>query len=227
MHRRAFSGPPGKGVRCMKTVFVHPERCIGCKQCETACAVAHSESKSIFWAVFESPLPRPRIHVEPGLTMNTSFPNKCRHCNPAPCMGACPTGAIYRAEDHPEIVLIDANKCIACGMCAMVCPFDVITYHASAEAPHKPAVAIKCDHCIERQRAGEIPACVEACKAGALQFGEINELVKAARTRYSELVSVAVSQVATEIETLPSSVEGWRGWGTAVAHVNVGDGKGA
>jgi carbon-monoxide dehydrogenase iron sulfur subunit len=212
----------------MKTVFVHPERCIGCKQCEAACAVAHSQTKNIFWAVFETPPPKPRIHAEPGLTLNTSFPNKCRHCNPAPCMSACPTGAISRARDFNEIVLIDARKCIACGMCAMVCPFDVITYHASAEAPEKAAVAIKCDHCIERQRHGEIPACVNACKVGALEFGEINELVKSARTRYSQAVSLAVTQGMAEMPALPANVDAWRGWGAAVTNLNAdGSKKGA
>ena len=29
----------------MKTVFINPERCIGCLQCELACAVEHSASK--------------------------------------------------------------------------------------------------------------------------------------------------------------------------------------
>jgi carbon-monoxide dehydrogenase iron sulfur subunit len=210
----------------MKTVFVHPERCIGCKQCEIACAVAHSQSKSLFWAVFESPLPTPRIHAEPGLTLNTSFPNKCRHCNPAPCMGVCPTGAIYRAEDFPEIVLIDVGKCIACGMCAMVCPFDVIVYRASQDAPHKETVAIKCTHCIERQRQGQMPACVEVCKVGALEFGEINELVKRARTRLSEAVSVAVSRVVpSEVVAEPASITAWRTWGAAVTGVNAAKGQ--
>jgi carbon-monoxide dehydrogenase iron sulfur subunit len=140
-------------------------------------------------------------------------------------MGVCPTGAITRAEDHPDIVLINAKKCIACGMCAMVCPFDVITYYASADAPHKTMVATKCDHCITRQREGDIPACVEACKVGALQFGDINELAKAARTRYSEAVSVAVGQVSSEITALPPMIEGWRAWGAAVANLNADGGQ--
>lgn len=211
----------------MKTVFVHPERCIGCKQCETACAVAHSQTRNLFLAVFESPAPKPRIHAEPGLTLNTAFPNKCRHCNPAPCMTVCPTAAIHRAADYLDIVLIEARKCIACGMCAMVCPFDVITYHASAAAPEKPVVALKCDHCIERQRQRLIPACVESCKAGALEFGEINELAKAARTKYSEFVSVAVGQVGAQAEAIPANVTAWRGYGAEVTHLNANGKKGA
>ncbi len=205
----------------MKTVFVQPERCVGCKQCEVACAVAHSRSQDPFTALFEVPLPRSRIHVEPGLFLNTAFPNKCRHCNPAPCQTVCPTGAISRAPDLPEIVLIAAGKCIACGMCAMVCPFDVITFHAPQDVPYRQIVALKCDHCIERQRQGLIPACVEACKVNALLFGEVNELVKVARTRRAETVSVAVSQVAPQAAGLPEHIESWKAWGRDVARVNA------
>jgi anaerobic carbon-monoxide dehydrogenase iron sulfur subunit len=211
----------------MKTVFVHPERCIGCKQCEIACAVAHSMTQNIFLAVFERPTPKPRIHAEPGLALNTSFPNKCRHCSPAPCQMVCPTAAVHRPADLPEIVLIDARKCIACGMCAMVCPFGVITYFASADAPDRVQVAIKCDHCIERQRVGIVPACVQACKVSALEFGEINELVKSARTYYSEQVSVAVSGIDTELTAIPANLDAWRDWGAAVTHLNADGEKGA
>lgn len=211
----------------MKTVFIHPERCIGCKQCEVACAVAHSRTKNVFLAVYESPSTKPRIHAEPGLILNTAFPNKCRHCNPAPCQMVCPTAAIYRPVDYPEIVEVYAQKCIACGMCAMVCPFDVISFYASPDAPEKDAVAIKCNHCIGRQRQGLIPACVEACKVDALAFGEINELVKSARTRYSETVSVAVGSVDKEITAFPANVDAWRDWGAVVANLNADGKKGA
>lgn len=211
----------------MKTVFIHPERCIGCKQCEAACAVAHSQSKSLFWAVFENPTPKPRIHAEPGPVLNSAFPNKCRHCNPAPCTFACPTGALQRDSNLIDIILVEARKCIACGMCAIVCPFDAITYYPTAEAIEKASVAIKCDHCIERQRDGLEPACVEVCKVGALEFGEVNELVKAARTKYSEFVSVAVGRISTEISEVPQNVDAWREWGLAVRNLNEKGKKGA
>jgi carbon-monoxide dehydrogenase iron sulfur subunit len=106
----------------------------------------------------------------------------------------------------------------------MVCPFDVITYYPSPAAPQKAAVAIKCDHCIDRQRHGQIPACVEVCKVKALEFGQINELVKTARTRYSETVSLAVGQVDTEITARPPNYEAWQTWGLALTQLNT-DGK--
>jgi carbon-monoxide dehydrogenase iron sulfur subunit len=141
-------------------------------------------------------------------------------------MSVCPTAAIHRPSDYPDIVLIDAKKCIACAMCAMVCPFDVITYFPLATAPERSAVAVKCDHCIERQRQGLIPACVESCKVNALEFGEINELVKTARTQYSESVSVAVGQVDVQTAAIPANIDAWRGYGAAVTHLNTNGKKG-
>jgi carbon-monoxide dehydrogenase iron sulfur subunit len=181
----------------------------------------------LFLAVFESPTPKTRIHVEPGLPMNSAFPNKCRHCNPAPCMGVCPTAALRRLPDYPNIVVVDGHKCIACGMCAMVCPFDVITYHPLAAFPERSSVAVKCDHCIDRQRQGLGPACVEACKDGALEFGEINELARSARTRYSEAVSVAMGQLDTAVTAVPANIKAWRDLGAELTHLNANGRKGA
>ncbi len=89
----------------MRTVFVNPERCIGCRQCEIACAVEHSQSKNLYQAILEKPKARSRIHVAPGLYLSTSFPNKCRHCDPAPCMSVCPTGAISRDAELGTVVV--------------------------------------------------------------------------------------------------------------------------
>jgi carbon-monoxide dehydrogenase iron sulfur subunit len=91
----------------MKEVVVRPERCVGCMQCMVACATAHSKTKNLFSAILETPLPKPRIHVGVGL-YREGFPNRCRHCDPAPCMMACLPGAIYR-EPEWDTVLIDPS----------------------------------------------------------------------------------------------------------------------
>ena len=54
----------------MRSVFVNPERCIGCRQCEIACAIEHSIGKDIT-AFLESPVPRKRVHVQPGAATTT------------------------------------------------------------------------------------------------------------------------------------------------------------
>ncbi len=69
----------------MRGVFVNPELCIGCHQCEIPCAVEHSVAQDLSRALLETPVPRTRIHVEAGPVDTTAFANRCRHCDPAPC----------------------------------------------------------------------------------------------------------------------------------------------
>jgi carbon-monoxide dehydrogenase iron sulfur subunit len=195
----------------MLTVFVDPERCIGCLQCEFACAVEHSVSVVPALAAVEEPLPHKRIHVHAGPSPNTAFPNKCRHCDPAPCLQVCPTGAIYRDPDH-DVVLIDTTKCIGCAMCAMVCPFDVLTFYPVDGRPSP--VAVKCDACISRLRAGQIPACVEVCMVGALEFGDLNNLVAAGRQRETAAVLAATARLEPS-QPAPETVGAWRSLGAA------------
>lgn len=201
----------------MRTVFVDPQRCIGCGQCEFACAVAHSKTRDPVMALAESPGARPRVHVQGGPMPNTAYPNKCHHCNPAPCLGVCPSGAISRDAAH-DTVLVDGGKCIACAMCAMVCPFDTITYHPQVVQGDVRTIAVKCDGCIDRVRKGMVPACVETCKTGALRFGEINELIAADQRRETERVLAAASGGA---ESAPDAdgIAAWRATGANVAHI--------
>ncbi len=198
----------------MRTVFVNPERCIGCLQCEFACAVEHSLAHEPVAALFELPPPRKRIHVGAGPRPNTSFPNKCRHCDPAPCQAVCPTAAIYRDRAH-DTVLIDLTKCIACAMCAIVCPFDVLTYYPLGDGAAGRTVALKCDNCIDRLRAGRIPACAEACKVDALEYGELNDLVAAGRRRETAAALTATLTVGPIGPVIPENVGTWRALGAA------------
>ena len=202
----------------MQTVFVNPERCIGCRQCEFACSVEHSQSKDATAALRETPPPRARIHVSPGKYLNSSFPNRCRHCDPAPCEQVCPTGAIARNANN-DLVLIDAHKCIACAMCAIVCPFDAMTFSAQPNGTVAKIVATKCDGCIERVRKGRQPACVEACKVDALVYGDLNELIAAGRLKQSGAV-LAASTLQEPAAKLPATIAGWREWGEATTHLN-------
>ena len=181
----------------MKHVVVHPERCVGCMQCMPACAVAHSRTGQLYSAVMETPLPKPRVHVGAGL-IGEGFPNRCRHCDPAPCMMACLPGAIFREGQFAK-VLVDPDKCINCASCAMACPFGVIRYHADTFAPPGKIVAVKCDNCIARQENDQVPACVEACKSGALTF----ESSSAAMKRKTDAVTRSVS-AGTEKEAPPA-----------------------
>jgi len=140
-----------------KEIFVRLDRCMGCHSCEMACAVAHSTGQSLYAALYETPMPKPRLYVE-WVAPEHAVPIVCRHCEDAPCMHACIAGAISRGA--AGVVTTDKDKCIGCWTCVMVCPYGVIGRHLEE---HK---AFRCDRCPDR----EIPACVNACPTRALVF---------------------------------------------------------
>jgi carbon-monoxide dehydrogenase iron sulfur subunit len=152
-----------------------------------ACATAHSRSGELLAAVMETPQPKPRIHVGAG-RFDEGFPNRCRHCDPAPCQMACLSGAIFR-ESATDTVFIDPDRCINCASCAMACPYGVIRFHPDPFAPPGRTVAVKCDNCDARVSEGRIPACVEVCKAGALTFEDMSTALKRKTDRVARTMS--------------------------------------
>ena len=176
----------------MKQVIVHPEKCVGCMQCMTACATAHSRTQALHTAVLETPQPKPRVHVGAG-RYNEGFPNRCRHCDPAPCQLACLSGAIYRRQ-ATGTVMINPDRCINCASCAMACPYGVIRFHEDPLAPQGRAIAVKCDNCSARVAQGLIPACVEACKTNALTYEEMDHAMKRKTAEVARSVSMDPGQ---------------------------------
>ncbi len=181
-------------------IFIDPERCMGCKACEVACAVEHSISKNIFGAVREKPKPRPRIRV---VTVDNLFyvPMRCQHCKDAPCINVCPTKALRRTEEG--YVVLNENLCIGCLMCALACPFGHPRYNADTKT------IVKCDFCIDRVREGRLPACVEACPTGALRFGRLEELLRdVTEKKARELVSGASVPGIVVVKPVEKAVRG-------------------
>lgn len=152
----------------MKRVFIRPDRCTGCKTCALTCAVAHSRSGELFTAMTETPKPYPRVFVEAA--DSRKVPLMCRHCDDAPCLNACIGGALFRDETAGE-VLCDADRCIGCWTCIMLCPYGVVQRQAEVSK------AVKCDLCHDR----DAPACVDACPTGALVFAEVDEFARETR----------------------------------------------
>ncbi len=81
----------------MQSVFVNPELCIGCHQCEIACAVEHSTSLDPSLAFLETPVPRARVHVEAGNGADHGLPQPVPSLRP----GALPAGLSHRCH-HPR-----------------------------------------------------------------------------------------------------------------------------
>jgi len=168
-----------------KVLTVNIEKCLACKSCEIACAVAHSESGVLEEAMAESPKPQRRVTVE--AVGELAVPLQCRQCEDAPCISVCPTAAIHRHEaDGP--VLIEQDRCIGCKFCLVVCPFGLIDVSSDGK------VMVKCDLCIERIKAGQEPACVEACPTRALKLVDEKELAACKRQLAARELVLSIQQ---------------------------------
>lgn len=151
-----------------KEIFVKTQLCTGCRSCQLACAVEHSQSKTLFAALAESPGVRSRVYVE-WLDSGAKVPVLCRHCEDAPCVNACIAGAITRSESGA--VITEKDKCIGCWTCVMVCPYGVIGRETVA------GKAYRCDRCPDL----DTPACVSACPTAALSFETVTAHSRAKR----------------------------------------------
>ena len=102
------------------------------------------------------------------------FPKSCLHCDDAPCVTVCPTGASYK-RDEDGIVLVDEDRCIGCKLCSWACPYGAREYDTPT------GVMKKCTLCIDRiynetlDEADRVPACVATCPTNARHFGDLND----------------------------------------------------
>jgi Fe-S-cluster-containing hydrogenase component 2 len=150
--------------------------CVGCDNCEKACAETHGGISRLDRAAGAS---FAHVHI----------PISCRHCEQPHCMKDCPPNAIRRSPSGE--VYID-DSCIGCGNCQKNCPYDVIRmeyaapkkpgllqwllmgrgsgpgeesdYEPTAAAQTRGKKAVKCDACLGVKNG---PACVKACPTGA------------------------------------------------------------
>ena len=147
---------------------------------------------------------------------------RCLHCLEPACASACPTTALDRQPDGP--VTYDANKCIGCRYCIWACPWGVPTAEWDSLAPKIQ----KCTHCADRSdqplplnRNGQalsaeekkrysenvvVPACVKACPADALRFGDREGMLQEARNRISNHPDKYVDHIYGEKEAGGTSV---------------------
>ncbi|MDO9708779.1 4Fe-4S dicluster domain-containing protein [Paracraurococcus lichenis] len=103
----------------------------------------------------------------------------CKHCHNAPCLEACPTGAIFKTEF--DTVVVQQDICNGCGYCVPACPFGVVDLN------HLDGKAHKCTLCYDRLKGGLEPACAKSCPTDSIQFGELEVLQARAQRRVEDL----------------------------------------
>jgi len=140
---------------------VDEKLCVTCNACVIACKNENAvpEGAARCWTV----------QVERGIFPLLSLDSRserCNHCENAPCVTACPTGASHFEEGG--IVVVNPDKCVGCKACIVACPYEVRYMHPEGYVD-------KCTFCIHRVREGLDPACVTVCPTKALTFGDLDD----------------------------------------------------
>ena len=100
------------------------QRCTGCGGCILSCISENNVQTGVTWAK--------KITKTVGTFPNVRLdfiPTLCNHCEEAPCIRACPTKAMHKADG--DITAHDPDKCIGCRTCKTMCPYDVISLNTT------------------------------------------------------------------------------------------------
>jgi Fe-S-cluster-containing dehydrogenase component len=168
----------------VKTLFMDPSRCIGCRACEAACRECDShKGESMIMVDF----------VDRGWSVATQ-PTVCMHCQDpvAPCAQVCPVMAILITPDG-VVQMADPSRCIACRNCVYACPFGVPKMDAEAR------LMKKCNLCYDRTAQGLQPWCAQACPTDAIWYGDYEEFVNQRRGRAVNRTIFGAQAVRTRV----------------------------
>lgn len=146
----------------MKYLYAYPEKCTGCRECALACSLSKFG---------ECNPKKAAITVVRDEFERFEFPMVCFHCEDPVCMKYCHQSA-YTMVDG--VVIRDADRCIGCRMCAVLCPYNAISV--------LDGEVVKCDLCD-----GD-PKCVKYCSTEAIQYLEETEELEARRKELARRV---------------------------------------
>ena len=160
------------------------DTCVGCQACVTACKgwndqdagqVGGLSDQDAYGAnpsgTFLNRVHSYQVDVPDAPPQIVNFPRSCLHCEDAPCVTVCPTGASYKRQED-GIVLVNEDACIGCGLCAWACPYG------AREMDADQGVMKKCTLCVDRiynealPEEDREPACVRTCPTNARHFGD-------------------------------------------------------
>ncbi|MEM2341624.1 MAG: 4Fe-4S dicluster domain-containing protein [Candidatus Bathyarchaeia archaeon] len=131
------------GMPSLIWIYRNYQNCSGCRRCEIACSLSH-EGK--IWPEAS----RIRVFM---LVPGIEVPHLCAQCHDYPCVDTCPVKALS-VNKETGAVIVDREKCIACGRCIDACPGKVPYIHP------RDNYAVICDLC------NGDPKCVKACNEG-------------------------------------------------------------
>jgi Fe-S-cluster-containing dehydrogenase component len=134
-----------EGSMPQKKLVVGPEKCTGCRLCESVCSLFHEQKLDLTLS---------RIQIDP-LEENSFRPKVCLQCQTCPPSEICPNEA-FQWDEKKGVVEVLKERCDGCGLCISQCPFSSVF--------ERDGGVIVCDVCEGN------PKCVEVCQKQAIQF---------------------------------------------------------
>ncbi len=184
----------------LRGILVDTTRCVGCRNCEIACA----EANNLPYPDLSEMVPNKPMDTNPNqyMVINLFETDKgeswvrhaCMHCVEPACATVCPVKALEKLPEGP--VIWHPDRCMGCRYCMMSCPFDIPKFEYDS---YNPKIQ-KCFMCWHRQEKGEDPACVDACPQEALMFGTRRELLQEAHARLAEHPDEYIQHIYGEYE---------------------------
>ncbi len=131
-------------------------------------------------------------------------PMACQQCERTPCVSVCPQNAV-ELDPETGVVSQIPERCLGCRYCMTACPYHARYFNwydpqwpqgmertlNPDVSPRMRGVVEKCNFCHGRLHAAKakaasegkrdinpqdyVPACVEACPAGAITFGDLSD----------------------------------------------------
>lgn len=153
-----------------KILVVDPEKCTGCRLCESVCSLFHT-------GICNPSLSSIRIikYEEEGIDM----PTVCQQCEESICLLSCPVNAISKDEKTGALIT-NEERCIKCKTCLVVCPFGGATMDPDRKI-------IRCDLC------GGSPTCVYFCQTKAISYAEVEKInMQLKRDRIKKIVKLNI-----------------------------------
>ncbi|MCG2722465.1 MAG: 4Fe-4S dicluster domain-containing protein [Thermodesulfovibrionales bacterium] len=175
-----------------KSFFVDTTICTACRGCQVACKQWHDlpAEETTNRGTYENPadlsfitykVVRMREQVIDGKLNWLFFPEQCRHCIEAPCLEiAGDPGAIFKDDKTGAIIFTANTKRLNAAEIIEACPYNI-----PRKAPD--GTLAKCDMCLDRVENGLVPACVQTCPTGAMNFGDRDEMLALAKKRLGEV----------------------------------------
>lgn len=119
--------------------------------------------------------------------------NQCMGCVAHPCREVCPRGAMTMKDGKS---IIDQEKCIKCGKCKAICPYDAISHQQRPCLAHCGVNAIKSDSkgraYIDSDLCVSCGQCMVSCPFGAIaDKSQIFQLIRAMQSGKKIIAQVA------------------------------------